>query len=183
MIHRKDMRIRDPFLVTDRENHCYYLVMNGGTVEDKHPNDAVFLRRTEDLIHFEDPFPILLCYFGEAGGRWYSARHRKDEAVHGGNLYRPGIAGAPCVSSSPNDAGLLGHLVRVAHRLVDCLCLLRGLLQKRGVGKSRCRWCARYLLPESRQSECFRQVRQITCYAGAILMIDSVLMKRVSCYT
>ena len=45
MIHRKDMRIRDPFLVTDRENHCYYLVMNGGTVEDKHPNDAVFLRR------------------------------------------------------------------------------------------------------------------------------------------
>ena len=75
MIHRKNMRIRDPFLVTDRENHCYYLVMNGGTVEDKHPNDAVFLRKTEDLIHFEDPFPILRLDMPAKGQCWAPEIH------------------------------------------------------------------------------------------------------------
>ena len=75
MIHRKDMRIRDPFLVTDRENRCYYLVMNGGTVENKHPNDAVFLRRTEDLIHFEDPFPILRLDVPAKGQCWAPEIH------------------------------------------------------------------------------------------------------------
>ncbi len=75
-----------------------------------------------------NPFPILLCYFGEAGGGWHPARHRKDEAIYGGNFYGSGITGATCVSSPQNSTGLLGHLVRVAYRLVDCLCLLRDLL-------------------------------------------------------
>jgi len=60
MIHKKDMRIRDPFFVTDKENGCYWLVHSGSAEDRKrYPNCAAFLRRTEDLENFEESIPIL----------------------------------------------------------------------------------------------------------------------------
>ena len=68
MLKREDIRIRDPFIVTDKENGCYY--MYGTTA--LHPDTlragtsfSVF--KTKDLENFEDPITVV---DGEALGLW-----------------------------------------------------------------------------------------------------------------
>lgn len=55
MIHRKDLRIRDPFFLTDRENNCYYLYGTGSAEGRVHSFEGY---RTFDLEHYEGPFPL-----------------------------------------------------------------------------------------------------------------------------
>ena len=59
MIKREDIRIRDPFILTDRENQCYY--MYGTTALEPHSIDAkntFSVYRSYDLENFEEPKTI-----------------------------------------------------------------------------------------------------------------------------
>lgn len=60
MIKREELRIRDPFILTDAENGCYYMYTStatSNTLSDIKLGVAVY--RTEDLENFEDPVLVL----------------------------------------------------------------------------------------------------------------------------
>ena len=68
MIKREDIRIRDPFILTDRENQCYY--MYGTTALEPHSIDAkntFSVYRSYDLENFEEPKTI---FDGEKTDFW-----------------------------------------------------------------------------------------------------------------
>lgn len=76
MTTANNLRIRDPFIVTDRHSRCYYLVCNRGFVENPgDPRNAVFVRRSEDLVYFEDPIPVLRLEHDAAGQCWAPEIH------------------------------------------------------------------------------------------------------------
>ena len=68
MLNRKDIRIRDPFILTDHESGCYYMY---GTTDLKigecvaYPRFSVY--KSYDLEHFEGPKVI---FDGEKYGFW-----------------------------------------------------------------------------------------------------------------
>ena len=56
MIKREEIRIRDPFIYTDRENNCYYMYGTTDLVNDKIVARNTFsVYRTTDLENFEEP--------------------------------------------------------------------------------------------------------------------------------
>jgi GH43 family beta-xylosidase len=68
MLKREDIRIRDPFIYTDRENGCYYMY---GTTACKEGSlstaPSLTVYRTEDLEHFSEGKVI---FSGEEIGFW-----------------------------------------------------------------------------------------------------------------
>lgn len=68
MLRREDIRIRDPFIVTDREAGCYYMygttAMLAGSIAASSSFRAF---RSEDLEHFEGPYTV---FDGEKAGFW-----------------------------------------------------------------------------------------------------------------
>ena len=68
MLKREDIRIRDPFIFTDKENGCYYMY---GTTALKpstlHCNNTFSVYKTYDLESFEEPKTVL---DGGALGLW-----------------------------------------------------------------------------------------------------------------
>ena len=68
MLKREDIRIRDPFILTDREHQCYY--MYGTTALEPHSLDAkntFSVYRSTDLEHFDEPKVI---FDGSKIGFW-----------------------------------------------------------------------------------------------------------------
>ena len=68
MLNRKNLRIRDPFVYTDREHGCYYVygttaLEDGGIAAQ----NSFSVYRTVDLEHFEEPKVI---FDGESDGFW-----------------------------------------------------------------------------------------------------------------
>ena len=68
MLKREDIRIRDPFILTDKENECYYMYGTINLVEDSlvaYPRFSVY--KSYDLEYFEEPKVI---FDGERVGFW-----------------------------------------------------------------------------------------------------------------
>jgi hypothetical protein len=60
MIKREDLRIRDPFILTDKENGCYYMYTSTATSSTlSHLKLGVAVYRTVDLENFEEPVLVL----------------------------------------------------------------------------------------------------------------------------
>jgi hypothetical protein len=65
MIKKEDIRIRDPFIITDKEQGCYYMYGTTGLYNDPEkvftystqPTFAVY--KTYDLENFEEPKAVL----------------------------------------------------------------------------------------------------------------------------
>jgi GH43 family beta-xylosidase len=56
MLKKEDIRIRDPFILTDKENGCYYMYGTTALLPDKLRTSASFsVYKTHDLENFEDP--------------------------------------------------------------------------------------------------------------------------------
>lgn len=68
MLKKEDIRIRDPFILTDKENNCYYMYgttdLQEGTLR---ANTTFSVYKTYDLENFEEPRVIL---DGAAIGHW-----------------------------------------------------------------------------------------------------------------
>ena len=68
MLKREEIRIRDPFILTDRENGCYYMygttALESGTLAAK---DTFSVYKTFDLENFEEPKVI---FNGSEIGFW-----------------------------------------------------------------------------------------------------------------
>lgn len=68
MLKRSEIRIRDPFIVTDRENQCYYMYGTTALVEGSLKANATFsVYKTEDLENFSEP---KIVFDGKATGFW-----------------------------------------------------------------------------------------------------------------
>ena len=68
MLKRNEIRIRDPFIVTDHENKCYYMYGTTALLEGSLKAGATFsVYKTEDLENFSEPKVI---FDGEAVGFW-----------------------------------------------------------------------------------------------------------------
>ena len=70
MANRKDIRIRDPFVLTDKENGCYYMYTSTDKVsaELSHFPLGVAAYKTYDLENFEDP--VLVFDISSLGDFW-----------------------------------------------------------------------------------------------------------------
>ena len=56
MIKREDLRIRDPFILTDTENNCYYMYGTTSLVENSiEARNSFSVYKTLDLENFEEP--------------------------------------------------------------------------------------------------------------------------------
>lgn len=79
MLKRADIRIRDPFILTDKENKCYYMygttALEQGSLRAK---NTFSVYKTRDLENFEEPKVI---FDGEAAGFWGKADYWAPE-VH-----------------------------------------------------------------------------------------------------
>ncbi len=68
MLKRQDIRIRDPFIYTDKENGCYYMYgttsMEKGTIKAR---NQFLVFKSRDLESFEEPKVI---FDGEESGFW-----------------------------------------------------------------------------------------------------------------
>jgi len=60
MIKRDELRIRDPFILTDRENGCYYMYTSTDNVSSTLSELplGVAAYKTADLENFEEPIPV-----------------------------------------------------------------------------------------------------------------------------
>lgn len=59
MLKREDIRIRDPFIYTDKENGCYYMYGTTSCIRDSLAAGASFAcYKTNDLENFEGPFVL-----------------------------------------------------------------------------------------------------------------------------
>ena len=68
MLKREDIRIRDPFIITDKENGCYYMYGTTDLQPDTLRAGCTFsVYKTKDLEHFSDPKVI---FDGSAIGFW-----------------------------------------------------------------------------------------------------------------
>lgn len=75
MIHKEDLRIRDPFFLTDKENGCYYLY---GTSESEGRAPLFEGYRTIDFEQYEGPFLLFenSASFWADGDFWAPEVHR-----------------------------------------------------------------------------------------------------------
>ena len=56
MLKKEEIRIRDPFILTDKENHCYYMYGTTDLEPDTlHTGCSFSVYKTSDLEHFEEP--------------------------------------------------------------------------------------------------------------------------------
>lgn len=70
MINKNDIRIRDPFILTDRENNCYYMYGTTSLIKDSLSTRTSFsVYKTYDLESFEEP---KIIFEGEDIGFWAS---------------------------------------------------------------------------------------------------------------
>ena len=68
MLKREDIRIRDPFILTDTENGCYYMYGTTGLREGSYCTDGKWrVYKTKDLENFEEPKVI---FDAAAYGYW-----------------------------------------------------------------------------------------------------------------
>ena len=68
MLKRSDIRIRDPFILTDKENQCYYMYGTTALEEGSlRAYNTFSVYRTEDLENFSEPKVI---FDGAAVGFW-----------------------------------------------------------------------------------------------------------------
>ena len=68
MLKREDIRIRDPYIVTDKENGCYYMYGTTALLPDSLATTRTFsVYKTYDLENFEEPKVI---FDGEKCGFW-----------------------------------------------------------------------------------------------------------------
>lgn len=68
MLKKKDIRIRDPFILTDKENGCYYMYGTTGLMSDGYGTKTTFsVYKTTDLESFEEPKVI---FDGSVIGFW-----------------------------------------------------------------------------------------------------------------
>ena len=68
MIKREDIRIRDPFIITDKENGCYYMYGTTALAENTLSAKNTFsVYKTYDLENFEAPKVI---FDGTKYGFW-----------------------------------------------------------------------------------------------------------------
>lgn len=62
MILRENIRIRDPFVLVDEEQKCYYLYGSTALAENGiNPPQFFSVYRSNDLEHFEEPVVVLDC--------------------------------------------------------------------------------------------------------------------------
>jgi len=103
-----EMRIRDPFIVTDEENGQYYLFVNNGAARlDGKTGEGVDYYITKDLVHLDGPYPAMRpgenhpyvrMGFGapevhEYKGKWYMFTHPviRVDGVDTKGVYPPGV--------------------------------------------------------------------------------------------
>ena len=68
MLKRNEIRIRDPYIVTDKENQCYYMYGTTDLVPGSLRAGCTFsVYKTEDLENFSEPKVI---FDGSAVGFW-----------------------------------------------------------------------------------------------------------------
>ncbi len=68
MLKRNEIRIRDPFIVTDKVNKCYYMYGTTALVDGSLKANATFsVYKTEDLENFSEP---KIVFDGKATGFW-----------------------------------------------------------------------------------------------------------------
>ena len=68
MLKREEIRIRDPYIVTDKENNCYYMYGTTALVDGSLRANATFsVYKTDDLENFEGPKVV---FDGKATGFW-----------------------------------------------------------------------------------------------------------------
>ena len=68
MLKREDIRIRDPFILTDKEHGCYYMYGTTALLEGSiYCGNTFSVYKTEDLEHFSEPKVI---FDGNAIGFW-----------------------------------------------------------------------------------------------------------------
>ena len=80
MLKKEEIRIRDPFIYTDRENNCYYMYGTTALVENKIVAKNTFsVYKTQDLENFEEPKIIIdgdKCGFGADRDFWAPELHK-----------------------------------------------------------------------------------------------------------
>ena len=68
MLKKEDIRIRDPFILTDKENGCYYMYGTTALMSGSYDTKTTFsVYKTTDLENFEEPKVI---FDGSAIGFW-----------------------------------------------------------------------------------------------------------------
>ena len=99
MRHVSEMRTRDPFFITDKENQRYYLFCNNGAARlDGGPSEGLDIYKTTDFINYDGPYPAIRLPEDAVGkihhgapethcinGKWYAF-----DQVTGGVLHRDG---------------------------------------------------------------------------------------------
>jgi beta-xylosidase len=86
MLKKEDIRIRDPFILTDRENNCYYMygttALNDGSLAAR---SSFSVYKSYDLESFEEPKVVV---DGEKLGLWATRDYWAAEVhVYGGKYY------------------------------------------------------------------------------------------------
>lgn len=67
-LNREDIRIRDPYILTDRERGCYYMYGTTSLLpETLHAGNTFSVYKTEDLEHFSEPKTV---FHGGVIGFW-----------------------------------------------------------------------------------------------------------------
>lgn len=86
MLKKEDIRIRDPFILTDRENNCYYMygttALEGGSLAAR---SSFSVYKSYDLENFEEPKVVV---DGEKLGLWATRDYWAAEVhVYEGKYY------------------------------------------------------------------------------------------------
>lgn len=86
MLKREEIRIRDPFILTDRERGCYYMYGTTSCLEGSlRTGNRFSVYRTEDLEHFSEPKVI---FDGETADFWATHDYWAPEVhIYGGKYY------------------------------------------------------------------------------------------------
>ena len=86
MLKKEDIRIRDPFIVTDKENGCYYMYGTTALQGATYNTATTFsVYKTKDLENFDDP---ILIFDGSAIGFWADKNYWAPEVhVYNGKYY------------------------------------------------------------------------------------------------
>ncbi len=87
MIKREDLRIRDPFILTDKESECYYMYTSTAmSTGFSHVKLGVAAYRTTDLENFEEPVLVMdiskLPDFWADRDIWAPEVHRYGESYY-----------------------------------------------------------------------------------------------------
>ncbi len=94
MIKREDIRIRDPYILTDREQGCYYMYGTTSCLDGSLRTSHSFsVYRTEDLENFSEPKVI---FDGEKIGFWATEDYWAPEVhIYNGKYYLLGSFKSP----------------------------------------------------------------------------------------